>query len=267
MFTTRGYHIIQGVLYRYLSGQNTLEPRLVIPTSMEQRVMKWNHSTPESAHPGIKGTCLKILTKYYWPGMRRSVIKYIKMCEECQKFKPSNQYMGGSQISPRVPERFEVLSIDIVGPLPVTTRRCEYILTAMDVATGYLDMYPIQVATAEIIVALLTKGIFLRYGFPKALWCDNGTQFTSAVRKQVAESMGITLQYIARYHPQANLVERRHRDLRQKLAMAVYFRHDTWDNHLDPIRWSMNTTPSMVTGFSPAFLTFGRECGSLMTPY
>ena len=26
VFTTRVYHIIQGVLYRYLSGQNTLEP-------------------------------------------------------------------------------------------------------------------------------------------------------------------------------------------------------------------------------------------------
>ena len=77
--------------------------------------------------------------------------------------------------------------------------------------------------------------------------------------KQVAESMGTNLQYIARYHPQANPVERKHRDLKQKLAMTVDFRHDTWDNHLDSIIWSMNTTPSTVTGFSPAFLTFGRE--------
>ena len=226
---------------------------------MEQRVVRWNHSTPESTHPGITGTCLKILAKYYWPGMHRSVIKYIETCKECQKFKPLNQFAGGTQLSPRIPERFEILSIDIVGPLPVTTRRCEYILTAMDIATGYIELYPIRTATAEIIIAVLTEGIFLRYGFPKALRCDNGTQFTSAVMKQVAESMGITLQYIARYHPQANPVERKHRDLKQKLAMAVDFRHDTWDNHLDPIRWSMNTTPSTVTGFSPVFLTFGRE--------
>ena len=88
--------------------------------------------------------------------MCRSVIKYIERCEECQKFKTSNQFTGGTQLSPRIPEHFEVLSINIVGPLPLTARRCEYILTAMDVARDYIEIYPIRAATAEIIVAILT---------------------------------------------------------------------------------------------------------------
>ena len=78
IFLTRGYNLIKGVLYRLLSGQESLEPRLCIPLGMRNRIIWWNHSTLEASHPGILGTNQRILAKYYWPGMRKDIAKYIE---------------------------------------------------------------------------------------------------------------------------------------------------------------------------------------------
>ena len=71
--------------------------------------------------------------------------------------------------------------------------------------------------------------------------------------------MGLHLQWVANYLPRANPVERKHHDLKQKLAIMVQSLHITWDSHLASIRWAMNSVPSSITGFSPILLTFGRE--------
>ena len=191
--------------------------------------------------------------------MRKDITRYIETCVECHKFKPSNTAGAHEALSPRIPERFEILSIDLVGPLPETAQGHIYLPTIMDIASSYFEMFSMPKATAEAISKILTEEIFLRYGFPKALRCDNGTQFISTVIKQLAQSMNIQLQWVANYLPRANPVERKHRDLKQKIAMAVMDLHLTWDLHIPAIRWSMNSTPSSVMAFSPILLTFGRE--------
>ena len=220
---------------------------------MVQCIIRWNHSTPEAAHPGISGTSQRILVKYYWPGVRQDVGKFIAGCVDCRKFKSLNTAGAQDHVSPRIPEHFETLSVDLVGPLPETPRGNNYIFSVMDIATGFLELFPLPTASAEAITRILSEDVFLRYGFPKSLRCDNGMQFVSAVMKQVAASMQIHFQYVATWLPRVNPVERKHRDLKPKLAIAVQDLHTEWDIHLTAIRWSMNSTPSSITGFSPIF--------------
>ena len=165
----------------------------------------------------------------------------------------------GSSLSPRIPERFEVLSVDLVGPLPETDNGNIYLLTVMDVATGFFEMFSLKQASAEAISTILLLEVFLRYGFPKSLRCDNGTQFISSIVQQLAQSTNIHLQWVANYIPRANPIERKHRDLKQKVAILVQECHKTWDIHLPSIRWSINSTPSSMTGYTPILLTFGRD--------
>ena len=203
----------------------SLEPRLCIPECLTQRIIRWNHDSPEAAHPGVAGTCQRILVRYYWPEMRGDVARHVERCVECHKFKPSNVAVARNGLSPRIPERFEVLSVDLVGPFPVTEAGHVYIFTVMDVPTGFLELFPMVKSTAEAITQVLTNEVFLRFGFPKYICCDNGPQFLSSIITQMAHSMGI--QYVANFHPQANPVERKHRDLKQRLAIAVGDRHDS----------------------------------------
>ena len=62
-------------------------------------------------------------------------------------------------------------------------------LTVMDVVTVLFELFALHQATAEAITKILTMEIFLRFGFPRSLRCDNGTQFFLVVQ-QLAHSMG-----------------------------------------------------------------------------
>ncbi|XP_060800756.1 uncharacterized protein LOC132901863 [Amyelois transitella] len=71
--------------------------------------------------------------------------------------------------------------------------------------------------------------------------------------------MGIDQVLTPLYHPESNPIERKNRDLKPQLAILVGQDHDTRDLHLASIRFAMNSAITSSTGFSPAFLTFGRE--------
>lgn len=54
-------------------------------------------------------------------------------------------------------------------------------------------------------------------------------------------------------------VERKNRDLKPQLAICVKNYHTTWPDNLAAIRFAMNTAKSQSTGFTAAYLNFGRE--------
>ncbi|GFV98890.1 transposon Tf2-11 polyprotein [Trichonephila clavipes] len=59
--------------------------------------------------------------------------------------------------------------------------------------------------------------VLLRYGIPRRLISDNETQFVSAVMQQICYLLNIHQSLIPVYHPQANPVERKNRDLKPRL--------------------------------------------------
>ncbi|GFW66895.1 integrase catalytic domain-containing protein [Trichonephila clavipes] len=65
------------------------------------------------------------------------------------------------------------------------------------------------------------------------------------------------------YHPQANPVERKNRDLKPRLAILIQDKHNCWSEKLPFIRFVLNTAKCETTGQTATFLNFGRE---LRTP-
>ncbi|GFY35145.1 integrase catalytic domain-containing protein [Trichonephila clavipes] len=88
---------------------------------------------------------------------------------------------------------------------------------------------------------------------------DNGTQFVSAVMQQICYLLIIHQSLIPVYHPQANPVERKNRDLKPRLSILVQDKHDCWLEKLPFIHFALNTAKCETTGQTAAFLNFGRE--------
>ncbi|XP_072398051.1 uncharacterized protein [Diabrotica undecimpunctata] len=105
-------------------------------------------------------------------------------------------------------------------------------------------------------------------------------QFQTPVQSQRFETMSIDLfgplpetsdgykwMYViedtAIYWPAANPVERKNRDLKPQLAILTGADHTSWKEQIPVVRFAMNSVKSQSTGYSAAFLTFGRE---LRTP-
>ena len=81
--------------------------------------------------------------------------------------------------------------------------------------------------------------------------------------QKLAHCLGIDQALTPVYHPQANMVERKNRDLKAQLAIFVGGNHSSWPDKLPSIRFAMNCAQCSSTGCSAAYLTFGRE---LRTP-
>lgn len=246
----RGYVMNDGVLYRYNNDESD-EAQLVVPEHERSDILKIYHDESTAGHYGAERTIQRIASRYFWPGMRAEITKYTKSCIECQRFKASNVKPAGLMKTTSCKQRFEVLAVDLFGPLPTTDEGYQWILIAEDVASRWIELFPLKEATAEMCAKLLIEEVFLRYGVPRRLKTDNGVQFISAIMQQVTFCFKIQQQFTPVYHPQANPVERKNRDMKAQLAILV--------PHLSAIRFAMNIAKWQTTVIIGEFLTFGRE--------
>lgn len=191
--------------------------------------------------------------------MRKQIQDYVKKCTTCQRYKCSNRKPTGLMQSLPMQKRFEVIAIDLFGPLPETIDGYKNILIVEDMASCWVETLPIKEATSENCANILIDEVFLRYGIPRKIISDNGTQFISAVMQKITFVFNIEMSFIPVYHPQSNPVERKNRDLKTHLAILTGTDHTKWKDVLPVVRFCMNTAKCSSTGYSAAYITFGRE--------
>lgn len=259
----RGYMISGGVLYRYsLEGEHD-EAQQVVPSHERARVLRKYHDVPIAGHYGVERTLARISSRYYWVGIKRFVADYIKNCAACQRYKAANLKPAGLLQTSVVQQRFETIAIDLFGPLPESASGKRWVFIIEDTCTRWVELFALERATAKECAQVLISEVFLRYGFCRRVISDNGPQFIGTVMQHAMCCLGIRQSLTPLYHPQANPVERRNRDLKAQLAILVGNEHQMWPEKLAVIRFSMNSVICQATGHSPSYLTFGRE---LRTP-
>lgn len=262
-WTERGFIMNRGVLYRYSPDVESEDAQLVVPASNVTEVLQECHDSPVAGHYGVDKTLHRISQLYYWSTMRRDVTNHVKKCVKCQRYKPDNTKPAGLVQTPVMAQRFETLSVDLFGPLPETKTGEKWIYVIEDPTTKWIELFALKVASAEVCARVLIDEIILRYGTPRRVISDNGTQFVAGVMQHVAYVLGFTQNLVPLYHPEANPVERRNRDLKTQLAILAEEDHRSWNEHLPAIRFAINSARNESTGFSAAQLCFGRE---LRTP-
>ncbi|KYN00535.1 PREDICTED: uncharacterized protein LOC108775813 [Cyphomyrmex costatus] len=77
--------------------------------------------------------------------------------------------------------------------------------------------------------------------------------------QQASYCLGFDQSLTPVYHPEANPVERKNRNMKVQLSILVGNSHTEWASKLLSIRYAMNTSVSQSTKNTPAFLTFARE--------
>ncbi|CAG4935865.1 unnamed protein product [Colias eurytheme] len=111
----------------------------------------------------------------------------------------------------------------------------------------------------------LVNEVFMRFGLPRRMISDNGVQFVADVMQKAMFVLGVKQSLVPLYHPEANPVERKNRDLKAQLAILVEGRHQTWPEVLPFVRFAFNSSVTKSTDHTPAYLTFGRELRSPIT--
>ena len=267
----RLHRVVDGALYRAFrtrSSDATDSPSpslsserllLVIPTSEITRVLQLAHDHGTAAHLGRRKTLSRLISRVYWPHMRRDVANYVRACTLCQQYKPTNQKLPGLMKPIVVSEPWHTVGIDITGPFPMTRRGNRFILVVVDYFTKWVELFPLQSTKAAAIAQIFLDQVICRFGFPIRVISDNGVQFLSKIFVQLCLLLGIQHQRTPLYHPQSNLSERVNRTLKPILAILAHNDSKSWDLKLPQIAFALRTAPSESTDHSPAFLMFGRH--------
>ena len=89
---------------------------------------------------------------------------------------------------------------------------------------------------------------------------DQASEFMGQVILELCDLLGVTKIRMLPYHLQTNgAVERVHQTLRRMIAKMDPEKRAKWPLHLGPILIAYNATRSLITGYSPYLLMFGRQ--------
>ena len=173
-----------GILYK--------DSRFIVPRAMQPQMLQDLHA----AHQGEEKTMSLARTYLFWNGMKADITNMVKTCMTCQKHRPAMQkellYPHGVPTGP-----WEKLGMDLFE-----FQGAHYLLIA-----DYFSKFPIarklrSMTSAEVIGHC--KEVFSEYGVPRTVYTDQGTQFTSAEFKHLAEKYKFSLEHSSPRHPQAN---------------------------------------------------------------
>lgn len=233
----------------------------VIPQELRQEILSNIHESSLACHPGVFKTYKKLQLRYYWPNMYRDAKQFVNRCETCKAHKISTAPPNGISSNPkRVTRPMQMLSLDLVGPLPRSYSGFTVILSCVDVFTKYTWLFPLRNGSAKSIVKNLEENVFLVHGVPRTVVCDNGRQFIAKEFKELLRNYNIPQPfYNSLYTPQNNVVERYNQTLGTALSILVESDHRNWSKFLPQVQSAMNNTVNCATGYTPFFLMHGRE--------
>ena len=112
--------------------------------------------------------------------------------------------------------------MDLSGPYPETLSGNKYIVSFVDVYSGWPEAFPVPDKSAANIVHLLLEEIFPRYGCVLSLVSDNGSENVAKSVKETLDALNIHHITTSYYCPQANgKVERFHRTMVDIMAKKI----------------------------------------------
>jgi transposase InsO family protein len=200
---------------------------------------------------------------FYWPAAVADASEIVRTCEGCQFYaRKSNLPAHILQTIP-ITWPFAVWGLDIVGPLRKAPGGYTHLLVAIDKFSKWVEVRPITNLKAEQAVTFFIDIVY-RFGVPNSIITNNGSQFTGRKFLEFCDKFHIRVDWAAVAHPQTNgQVECANGMILQGLKPRIFDQLNKsgrkWLEELPAVVWSLRTTPSRATGFTPFFLVHGAE--------
>jgi transposase InsO family protein len=125
----------------------------------------------------------------------------------------------------------------------------------------WIEAKPLATITSATVQKFFWQNIVCRFGVPKAITVDNGTQFDAETFKTFCDQIGTKIHFASVRHPESNgLVERANGIIITGIMKSIFNQpKGKWPDELIKVVWNHNTVVSRSIGFSPFKLLFGDE--------
>jgi ribonuclease HI len=200
---------------------------------------------------------------FYWPTAVADATKIVRSCRGCQFYATQTHLPAQALQTILITWSFAVWGLDLIGPLQKAPGGFTHIMVAIDKFSKWIEVRPLTSIRSEQAVTFFTN-IIHHFGIPNSIITDNGTRFTRKKFLDFCKDHHIRVDWAAVAHPMTNgQVERANGMVLQGLKPRIYNDLNKfgkrWIKALPTVVWSLRTTPSRATGFSPFFLVYGAQ--------
>jgi hypothetical protein len=243
-------------LFRLIDGQP------VPYVSFEFRADLVNRYHKTQGHLGLSGLYEIFSSRFWWPGLKGDIRKWLKYCSSCQ-LSSTPHYTNNEQLHPlstKYIEPFSRWGIDFIGPLPLTPRKNKYIITAVDYCTKWPIARAVEDCSAEAAARFLEQEIISQFGMPEEIVSDRGAAFSSAILKNFLNNFRVKHLMTSAYHPRTNgAVERLNGEIGRTLRKYCIHDKTLWDEYIAQTMLALRIRLHSSTGYSPFYLVYGRN--------
>ncbi|GFW83353.1 uncharacterized protein K02A2.6 [Trichonephila clavipes] len=216
---------------------------------------KFRKNVLEELHAGHLGIVkMKAIARsfVYWKNIDNDIEEAAKNCVDCARYKadPPKSKVHYWEY-PSMP--WERIHVDFAGPIFEHT-----FFLIVDAHSKWLEVYPMKVTTTKKTIECL-RDSFARFGLPRVLVSDNGSQFTSYEFQRFMHKNGIRHKTSAPFKPSSNgQAERYVATLKQSLR-AMHKYEGTIQQKLSTFLMQYRKAPNVTTTLSPAILFLKRD--------
>ncbi|KAD6119725.1 hypothetical protein E3N88_10996 [Mikania micrantha] len=213
-------------------GLKTRWGRVWIPPTCPFKSILLNeaHKSKYSIHPGATKMYRDLRRNYWWPGMKKDIVKYVEKCLTCMQVKAEHQKPYGKLQPLEIPLwKWEHVTMDLITKLPKTKKGHDTIWVIVDRLTKSAHFIPIRE--------------------------------TYSSEKMAEEELGTKLLLSTAYHPQTDgQSERTIQTLEDMLRACIIDFGGSWDDYLPLAEFSYNNSYHSSLGMPPYEMLYGRKC-------
>jgi hypothetical protein len=237
-----------------ISRLNVLEQESEIPSlsaAEKEEILAQAHGGLVGHH-GINRTMafVKAAGKQ-WAGLSNDVEHFIQRCTTCAKMKRNRRTFVVSRGTTMSEKPFEMVSLDLMGPLTEDAGHCKYILVVVDNFSRYTLLKAIPDKSAQVVAMALVDLMGTLSVLPKVIRTDHGSEFISKLSEELFALLGVRHETTVTDHPSSNgMVERANQEVAKHLRCLAAEQSvaSHWSKLLPFVQRIVNTTPNSTTG-------------------
>ncbi|CAC5393515.1 unnamed protein product [Mytilus coruscus] len=249
-----------GILYRKFEDTNGTAYQFLVPTELKRNILETLHSGIGGGHLGTKKMLRKLKDRFYWPGWSQDVEIFCEECLTCATRRNPAKHLRAPLVSVKTGAPLEKIAMDILGPLPTSSRGNKYILVISDYFSKWTKAFALRNHKAKTIAKKLVEEFICRFGAPYAVHSDQGRDFESNLITEISILFESKKRRTTAYHPQCDgQVERFNETLLNMLSKHVKEDQKNWDEQIPFLMMAYRCSVNETTGFSPSMLMLGHD--------
>ena len=122
--------------------------RPVVPGPWRRAVF---HSVHDLAHAGTRATRRMLTSRFVWRQCAADVAAWCRECQQCARGKVTRQEVAPVEPIPVPSTPYTHVHVDLVGPLPASSKGHTYLLTMVDRTTRWPEVVPLNSISAQVV--------------------------------------------------------------------------------------------------------------------